>query len=114
MALSSKLILQSRAKSLSSLVVMKGLISSSEAVGLDEGLVEALHELDRFVDLRRLQAEREGQLPRLVGLEADSGIDVGLVDGVGSLAATSSISMPPACEAMKTSFAAARSSTMPR
>ena len=64
---------------------MKGLISISVAVGLDEGLVEAHHEADRVVDLRRLEAELEGQLARLVGLEAERGVDVLLVDLLGGV-----------------------------
>ena len=59
-------------------------------------------------------APGEGELARLERLEAEAGIDVFLDDRFGFSAATSSISMPPAVDAMKTVRAAARSSTMPR
>ena len=45
------------------------------AVELDEGLVEAAHHLDERADLLALEAEAEGELAALEGLEAGGRID---------------------------------------
>ena len=68
-----------------SVVVMKGLISISDASGLDERLVQALEESDGLVDLRRLQSQREGQLARLPCAKTHRRIDRLLENGLGSL-----------------------------
>ena len=58
-------------------------------VGFDERFVKAGHEGDGLVDLGGFEAELEGEGPGLVGLEADGGVYVFLVDefggGVGDL-----------------------------
>ena len=63
----------------------EGIDLEQRGVGFDEGLVEALEERDRLVDLRGLEAEREGQLARLPCAEADGRVDGLLEDGLGSL-----------------------------
>ena len=54
-------------------------------VGLDEGLVQALEESDRRVDLRGFQAESKGQLARLPCTQSDGRIDALLEDCLWSL-----------------------------
>ena len=63
----------------------EGIDLEQRSVGFDEGLVEALEEGDGLVDLRGLEAEREGQLARLPCAKADGRIDGLLEDGFGSL-----------------------------
>ena len=90
------------------------MISSQRRVHFVVGAVERQHEFRGLADQLRRQAQAERQLARLKGLKADRRIDVSFKIFSGVLAATSSMSMPPAADAMKTSVAAARSSTMPR
>ena len=61
----------------------EGIDLHQRGVSLDICLVETGHEFDGFVDLRGLEAELECEIARLVGLKADHGIDVFLVDRIG-------------------------------
>ena len=70
--------------------------------------------LDGVVDLRRLEAEREGELARLVGLKADGGIDVLLEDGVGVFGGDLFDLHAAGLRGHEDQLAVARSSTMPR
>ena len=59
-------------------------------------------------------AYAEGELARLEGLQGWPGMSCSFRINSGVLCATSSISMPPALDAMKTFWPVSRSSTMPR
>ena len=63
----------------------EGIDLDQRGVGFDEGLVEALEEGHRLVDLRGLESQREGQLARLPRAEAHGRVDGLLEDGLGSL-----------------------------
>ncbi len=54
-------------------------------IGGDEGVVERRHDFDRLADLRPLEAEREGELARLVRGKAETRVDVFLEDLLGRL-----------------------------
>src|SRR6202453_1935310 len=56
----------------------EGIDLEQGGIGLEKNFVEAGHELDRVVNLRRLETQREGEFTRLVWLEAHCGVDVGL------------------------------------
>ena len=102
-SLSSMTILASSASTRPSGVVTSGLISASEAPLLDEGAVELLHDLGRRLDLAEVAVEGEGERQRLVreaGRRWDPPASRTIFSGV--LAATSSMSTPPAELTMNT------------
>ncbi len=113
-ALSSKVTLASRGKQLVVLGRDERIDLDQRGIGIDECLIQALQESNSLIDLRRFESKRKSELARLPCAEANRRIDRLFKDGIGILAATSSISMPPACEAIKTSLPVARSSTIPR
>ena len=94
--MSSKLILQSRARRRAVSGGDEGVDFQQGSVGFQKDLVEAGHEFDRVVDLGWLQAQRESKFARLVGLKPDCGVDIGLEDGVGILG-RDFFNLHPAC-----------------
>ena len=73
-------------------------------IRFDERFVQALEKSHGLVDLRRFQAQRERQLAGLPRAKSNRRINLLLKNCLRILAATSSISMPPACEAINTSL----------
>src|SRR2546430_16182734 len=76
--------------------------------------IQTSHKPHCFTNLLRLQPKGKRQLARLKSFQAHAGIDVLFKIASGFSAATCSISIPPAADAINTGLASARSITIPR
>jgi len=77
------------------------LTSTKEQSFSRQAAIEAENQLDAVLAKAAGQAQRQGDLARLVGAQAGEWVNVEDVDLLGRFCATSSISTPPSAEAIR-------------